>query len=57
MVTVTGVENDSPFFGKVIPGDALISVNGHEISDVLDYRFYTTVKKAECVFRRNGEEF
>ena len=24
---------------------------------MLDYRFYTTVKKAECVFRRNGEEF
>ncbi len=57
MVTVTGVENDSPFFGKVIPGDALISVNGHEIRDVLDYRYYTTVKNIECVFCRDGERF
>ncbi|MBO4795689.1 MAG: radical SAM protein, partial [Clostridia bacterium] len=57
MVTVTGVENDSPFFGKVIPGDAMISVNGHDIRDVLDYRYYTTVKNIECVFCRDGERF
>ncbi len=57
MVTVTGIENGSPCYGKVIPGDALISVNGHEIRDVLDYRFYTTVKHIECVFCRGGEKF
>ncbi|MBR3894411.1 MAG: DUF512 domain-containing protein [Clostridia bacterium] len=38
-------------------GDLLLSINGHEINDVLDYRFYltdTTVRLALC---RDGENY
>lgn len=32
------------------PGDLLLSVNSHEINDVLDYRFYTLGERLEIVF-------
>ena len=35
-------------------GDILHTVNGKEISDVLDYRFYLTEKKAELSLTRDG---
>ena len=57
MVAVTGTEKGSPFEGKVFPGDMLISVNGHEIRDVLDYRYYTAAKRIKCVFCRGGKKF
>ena len=37
------------------PGDILVSVNGHEISDVLDYRFYLTEKRVSITVKRGGE--
>ena len=40
MVKIVNVENRS--YAKkagIKPGDTLISINGNEISDVLDYRF------------------
>ena len=40
-VLVSGVLKKSIADKKGIkPGDVLISVNSHEINDVLDYRFY-----------------
>ena len=39
----------------IAPEDILISINGKEIRDVLDYRFYLAEKKVNLVFRR-GEE-
>ena len=39
----------------IAPEDILISINGKEIRDVLDYRFYLAEKKIKLVFRR-GEE-
>ena len=39
----------------IVPEDILISINGKEIRDVLDYRFYLAEKKIKLVFRR-GEE-
>jgi len=46
MVTVKDVEKGS-YADKagVLPGDTLVSVNGNCITDVLDYRYYTTEKK------------
>ncbi len=35
-------------------GDSLISVNGNEIGDVLDYRFYCDDDKLRLVFRKAG---
>ena len=37
-------------------GDVLVSLNGHEIHDVLDYRFYLADEKIVLVFLRNGKE-
>lgn len=37
-------------------GDILVTVNGNEINDVLDYRFYTTDKKLIIVLMRKEEE-
>ncbi len=36
-------------------GDEIISINGREINDILDYRFETVSKKLEIVLKRNGE--
>lgn len=41
---------------KLLPGDEIISINGNEIKDVLDYRYYICEKKLSVVVRRNGEE-
>lgn len=37
-------------------GDRLLSINGHEIRDVLDYRFYLTDTSIRLVLQRDGEE-
>ena len=39
------------------PGDILISVNGHEIRDVLDYRFYLAEKHLTLTVHRGAELF
>ena len=40
-VLISGVEPRSPAAKKrIAPGDTLLSINGHPIEDVLDYRFY-----------------
>ncbi len=37
-------------------GDTLVSVNSHEIRDVLDYRYRTCAKILEIEYLRNGEK-
>ena len=37
------------------PEDKLVSINGKEIRDVLDYRFYLAEKKVKLVFKRDEE--
>lgn len=55
---ITGVLHRSPAFrAKIKKGDVLISVNGHEINDVLDYMFYCAEDRLELVLERNGERF
>lgn len=40
-VIVTSVVPKSPAYKKhIMPGDRLLTINGHTINDVLDYRFY-----------------
>ena len=41
----------------ILPEDIIISVNGCEIADVLDYRFYTTEKHLEILVHRGAELF
>ncbi len=57
-VTIIGVEKDSPAaYAGVSAGETLISINGHEILDVLDYRFYETDTRVDLLLREtNGKE-
>ena len=51
-VQISGIEPGSPAAkAKILPGETLISINGEEISDVLDYRFYMTDKKLSLVVK------
>ncbi len=43
---------------EVMPGDALLSVNEHEIEDVFDYHYYTNEEYLTILIRKeNGEEW
>ena len=56
MVTITHVARASRAYRAGIEvGDKLISINGNEINDVLDYRFYLTDTKIRVEIERNGE--
>ena len=58
MVRITGVEERS--YAKkagISAGDVLISVNGNEIEDVLDYRFYLTEKKVTLELENNEGKY
>lgn len=41
----------------ILPGDTLISVNGHAIVDVLDYRFYLAERRVELELSRAEKPF
>ena len=38
-------------------GDILLSINGNEINDVLDYRFYLAERSVTLLLSRGGDEF
>ena len=58
MVTVTGVEPGSrAAHAGIEPGDRLISINGHEIGDILDYRFFETERELRLVLSRSDKEY
>ena len=40
----------------IIAGDVLVSINGREIHDVLDYRFYLAERQISLTVKRDGEE-
>lgn len=39
----------------ILPGDILISVNGSDVRDVLDYRYYITEKEIELLIHRGPD--
>ncbi|MBP1560485.1 MAG: DUF512 domain-containing protein [Oscillospiraceae bacterium] len=54
-VDIKSIVHGSPVFGKDIKaGDKLISVNGHEIADVLDYMYYSAEINTELLIERDG---
>ncbi len=55
---ISSVRRESPA-EKVglLPGDELLSVNGHRLRDVIDYRFYSAEEELEFVIRRGGKVF
>ena len=58
MVKICGIAPRS-FSDKngILPDDILISVNGNEINDVLDYQFYLTEKNVELKLLRQDKEY
>jgi putative radical SAM enzyme (TIGR03279 family) len=58
MVKISEVEPRSRAASKgVMAGDILVSINGNEINDVLDYRFYLAERSVELSLVRGGEEY
>lgn len=58
MVRIKGVEAGSRAFRAGIrSGDRLISINGHEIGDILDYRFFETERELALILERDGREY
>ena len=56
--TVTNIDARSPLRGRVRVGDKLLSINGHEVEDVLDYRYWSYEPQLTLVFRSaDGEEY
>ena len=57
-VKIAKVNTDSLCSKKgITEGYVLLSVNGHEINDVLDYRFYANEKRLSIDFLdKNGEK-
>ena len=57
-VKIDGIEKKSPADrARIKAGDTLLKINGNEIVDVLDYRFYQNEEKLTLtVLRKNGKE-
>ena len=58
MVKITDVEPHS--LAKkhgICAGDFLLEINGNEICDVLDYRFYLTEERVKLLFRRGENDY
>ena len=41
----------------ILPGDILLSINGREVTDVLDYRFFLTATEVRLALSRGGKPF
>ncbi|MBE6914863.1 MAG: DUF512 domain-containing protein [Ruminococcaceae bacterium] len=48
---VKSIDESSPLHGRVKPGDALLSINGNVIADVLDYKYYAYDRRLLLQFR------
>lgn len=58
MVKISGIETKSLAEKCGIQkDDVLISINGNDINDVLDYRFYLTDTKLSLLLTRDGKEY
>lgn len=56
-VTIQSVQPGSPCEKARVPaGGRLLQINGHEIDDVLDYRFYQNEKKLRLLVEVNGKK-
>lgn len=58
MAKIKHIYETSPFYGKILPVDDLIKINGRCVHDLLDYMFFTQTEdgKIELTVRRGDEE-
>lgn len=55
-VLIKDVIKSSPADKKgIMAGDSLVKISGHEITDFLDYQFYTKENRVSVVFERGGK--
>ena len=55
---IKSVDPTSPLRGKAAIGDTVVSINGNEILDVLDYKFFAYDRELDVVLRRpDGSEY
>jgi S1-C subfamily serine protease len=55
-VTIESLEKNSPAARLGLqPGDSLVTIDGHEINDMLDYEFYTARTSFALDAVRGGE--
>ena len=54
---IVSVDENSPVRGKVRPGDTLLKINGSEIIDVLDYKFYSYEPRLTLTLRAPDGSF
>ena len=55
---IKSVDPTSPLRGKAEAGDTVVSINGNEILDVLDYKFFAYDRELDVVLRRpDGSEY
>ncbi|MBO5496485.1 MAG: DUF512 domain-containing protein [Oscillospiraceae bacterium] len=55
---IKSVDPTSPLHGRVRPGDTVTAINGNEILDVLDYKFYAYDRDLHVTLRRpDGSEY
>ena len=52
---ISAIDANSPLKDRAEIGDALVSINGHSILDVLDYKYYAYDKKLHLVLRRQDK--
>lgn len=58
MVKITSVDQNSRAErAGILAGDILLSINGREVHDVLDYRFFLTDRHITLTLSRGGEEY
>jgi putative radical SAM enzyme (TIGR03279 family) len=58
MLKITNIKAGSPVFKiGVSIGDELISINGHAINEIIDYRFYQAEHRVALKLARNGKVF
>lgn len=53
---IKAIDRDSPLRHRAKVGDALVSINGNRIVDVLDYKFFAYDRDLRVVLRRPGGE-
>ena len=55
---IKSVDETSPLYGKVESGDTVIAINGNQILDVLDYKFFAYDKSLKVRLKRpDGSEY
>ncbi len=55
---IRSIDRDSPLRHRAEPGDVLLSINGHRIIDVLDYKYFAYDRSLDLRLRRpDGTEY